>query len=59
MDIHGLLYLFMQDAMDSLDDKLKGFFKKCAITPTLKPEWRDEQMGKIKQVCKSSFINNV
>jgi len=38
------------DAMDSLDEKLKGFFKKCAVTPNLKPEVRDEQMGKIKQV---------
>jgi len=37
--------------MDSLDDKLKSFFKKCATTPNLKAEWKDEQMAKIKQVC--------
>ena len=40
----------MTDAMDSLDEKLKTFFKKCATTPNLKAEWRDEQMAKIKQV---------
>jgi len=36
--------------MDSLDEKLKNFFKKCATTPNLKAEWKDEQMAKIKQV---------
>jgi len=40
----------LTDAMDSLDEKLKNFFKKCATTPNLKPEWKDEQMAKIKQV---------
>jgi hypothetical protein len=36
--------------MDSLDEKVKIFFRKCGITPNLKQEWRDEQMTKIKQV---------
>ena len=42
--------LIVTDAMDSLDEKLKNFFKKCATTPNLKAEWKDEQMAKIKQV---------
>jgi len=44
------------DAMDSLDEKLKNFFKKCAATPNLKADWKDEQMAKIKQVCILSII---
>ena len=40
----------MIDATDSLDEKLKNFFKKCATTPNLKSEWKDEQMAKLKQV---------
>lgn len=41
--------LQVANAMDSLDEKLKNFFKKCATTPNLKAEWKDEQMAKIKQ----------
>lgn len=40
--------LQVANAMDSLDEKLKNFFKKCATT-NLKAEWKDEQMAKIKQ----------
>ena len=45
--------VFLIDAMDSLDEKVKMFIKKCGITPNLKPEWRDEQMAKIKQVTET------
>ena len=40
--------------MDSLEDRVKGFFKKCGSTNNLKQEWKEEQMEKLKQV--SSFF---
>ena len=36
--------------MDSIEDRVKGFFKKCGTTNNLKQEWKDEQMEKLKQV---------
>jgi len=45
--------------MDSLEERVKGFFKKCGSTPNLKQEWKDEQFGKVKEVeiiyCGSSI----
>ena len=37
------------DALDTLDERLNSFFKKC-IQPNVKTEWKDEQFAKIKQV---------
>ncbi|XP_013400628.1 inhibitor of growth protein 3 [Lingula anatina] len=40
--------LEVQNAMDSLDDRTKTFFKKCQ-QPNVKQDWKDEQFDKIKQ----------
>ena len=37
------------DTLDSLDEQVKAFFKKCA-QPNVKPEWKDEQFKKIQDV---------
>ena len=36
--------------MDSLDDKVKVFFKKSSVPGAVKQEWKDEQFNKIKEV---------
>lgn len=38
-----------EDALDSLEERVKTFFTKC-VTPNVKPEWKEEQFQKIKQV---------
>lgn len=40
--------LQVQNALDTLDERLNSFFKKC-IQPNVKTEWKDEQFEKIKQ----------
>lgn len=40
--------LQVQNALDTLDERLNSFFKKC-IQPNVKAEWKDEQFEKIKQ----------
>ncbi|KAK7102868.1 inhibitor of growth protein 3-like [Littorina saxatilis] len=39
--------LQVQNTLDSLDEQVKSFFKKCT-QPNVKPEWKDEQFKKIK-----------
>ena len=41
--------LQVQNAMDSLDERLKNFFKKCGTTPNLKQAWKDDTFNKIKE----------
>ncbi|XP_046339494.1 inhibitor of growth protein 3-like isoform X2 [Haliotis cracherodii] len=40
--------LEVQNALDSLEERVKTFFTKC-VTPNVKPEWKEEQFQKIKQ----------
>ncbi len=40
----------VSDAMDSIDDRVKAFFKKCQGCQNLKQEWKDEQFQKLKEV---------
>ena len=44
-----LTLLSLPDAMDSLDERVKTFFKKCS-TPATKQENADEHFSKIKTV---------
>lgn len=37
------------DRLDSLDEQVKVFFKKC-LQPNVKPEWKEEQYKKILEV---------
>ncbi|KAL8566258.1 hypothetical protein ACOMHN_046759 [Nucella lapillus] len=39
--------LQVQNTLDSLDEQMKAFFKKCT-QPNVKPEWKEEQFNKIK-----------
>ena len=43
------VFLILLDALDTLDERLTSFFKKC-IQPNVKSEWKEEQFDKIKQV---------
>lgn len=49
-NISSLEILSFSDALDNLDERVKTFFKKC-IGATMKPEAKEEQFQKIKQVC--------
>lgn len=40
--------LQVQNALDTLDERLNSFFKKC-VQPNVKTEWKEEQFEKIKQ----------
>ncbi|KAK7499909.1 hypothetical protein BaRGS_00008757 [Batillaria attramentaria] len=40
--------LQVQNALDSLDEQVKAFFKKCQ-QPNIKPEWKEEQYKKIQE----------
>ena len=51
-----LTLLSLPDAMDSLDERVKTFFKKCS-TPATKQENADEHFSKIKTV--SLLANNL
>ena len=47
--VHLICFLILLDALDTLDERLTSFFKKC-IQPNVKSEWKEEQFDKIKQV---------
>ena len=36
--------------MDSVDERVKTFFKKCQTGQNLKQEFKDEQFKKLKEV---------
>ena len=42
--------------MDSLDDRVKNFFRKCGSSTNSKQENKDEQFQEIKQVLYSIII---
>lgn len=49
------------DTLDSLEEQVKVFFKKCA-QPNVKQEWKDEQFKKIHEVsfkvgCKKYILD--
>lgn len=44
----GLIFVFVVDAMDSLDERVKQFF---ANARKMKPEQRDQDFDKIRKVC--------
>ena len=52
----GALVLF-SDALDSNDEKVKIFFKKCQAGQNLKQEFKDEQFKKLKEVRMSCFLS--
>ena len=50
------LFLLFADALDTLDERLNSFFKKC-VQPNVKTEWKEEQFEKIKQVKKLLYLH--
>ena len=50
----------LPDAMDSVDERVKMFFRKCQTGQNLKQEFKDEQFKKLKEVIQfnESKINS-
>ena len=47
----SVILIFVSDAMDSLEERVKTFFTKCKTsTPPLKKEEKDDQFVKLKDV---------